>query len=69
VYIALSGSRALLAVQMSGINLLQFKSGVVGQPCYQRYLLEAYKLIHGYGGGLYYFAEVYGCAKPAVCMY
>jgi hypothetical protein len=43
---------------MSGINLLQFKSGVIGQPCYQRYLLEAYKLIHGYGGGLYYFAEV-----------
>lgn len=48
------------ASQMSGINLLTYKhdSGAIGQPCYQRYLLEAYKLIHGYGGGLYYFGDV-----------
>ena len=56
-----------LVVQMSGINLLQYKSGrgVIGQTCYGRYLREAYKLISKYGGGLYYFGEVRGCTSPA----
>ncbi len=45
-------------LQMSGINLLQYRPGALGEACYQRYLLEAYNLIHHYGGGLYYFAEV-----------
>jgi hypothetical protein len=56
-----------LVAQMSGINLLQYKSGrgVIGQTCYGRYLREAYKLISKYGGGLYYFGEVRGCASPA----
>ena len=52
---------------MSGINLLQYKSGrgVIGQTCYGRYLREAYNLISKYGGGLYYFGEVRCCVSPA----
>ena len=57
----------MLIVQMSGINLLQYKSGrgVIGQTCYGRYLREAYNLISHYGGGLYYFGEVRCCVSPA----
>jgi hypothetical protein len=55
------------AAQMSGINLLQYKSGrgVIGQTCYGRYLREAFELISHYGGGLYYFGEVRCCVSPA----
>jgi len=46
--------------QISGLNLLKYKAGPLGAPCYHRYLRGVYALIHKYGGGILY----YGAVRP-----
>jgi len=42
------------------LNLLKYKAGPLGAPCYHRYLRGVYALIHKYGGGILY----YGAVRP-----
>ena len=46
-------------VQVSGLNLLKYKAGSMGAPCYHRYLHGVYELIHKTGGGVAYYGTVY----------
>jgi hypothetical protein len=50
------------SLQISGLNLLRYKAGALGAPCYHRYLHGVYALIHKYGGGILY----YGTVRPPV---
>lgn len=47
--------------QISGLNLLKYKAGAGGAPCYHRYLFGVTKLIHKYGGGILYYGTVRLC--------
>ena len=53
-------------MQISGLNLLKYKAGALGAPCYHRYLFGVTKLIHKYGGGILYYGTVRLCHPPAV---
>ena len=48
----------MCATQISGLNLLKYKAGPLGAPCYHRYLRGVYALIHKYGGGILYYGAV-----------